>query len=407
MNVNELESWIRDEITQVPEGTPQDPIGGLNDEPRHEAIDYPSGTFAEKSIDTFDPIQLIAQANNWRDNLKLQCREYLNSNIPIDTLIHLVDELDYMGLLNESDESLAKTIKINSAEVAYARKVLRSFSPGGFALPTLPDFYMFQLESMGLLNRGYVALLSGPNLSYIEESRFDLVCSQLGIDEATLKEKLNVLKMLRPYPSHGLETGDPVLSPTRPDIIIHKQNDELFFHLEESTSIEDSIASLRLRRARGSHFKRLERISRAVHRRRLTIIAVVERILFHQQDYFLGHRTYPKRLTRRMIAAETGRHESTIGRAIANKWVDWQGQLSPLHRLISDRDDSGDNGRVPHDIKDAIEIILRTEDRAKPYSDQKISTLLREQGFQVARRTVAAYRNSLNIPSAQVRRWHQ
>ncbi|MFC1770211.1 RNA polymerase factor sigma-54, partial [Nitrospirota bacterium] len=254
------------------------------------------------------------------------------------------------------------------------------------------------------------------NLHDIERHRYSKMASEYKVSVDDIKAAIKVIEGLDPKPGSSIFSPDTVY--IRPDVYVVRDEDEFRIILND-----DNIPNIRI----NGYYKRLlsqlktlekeekeylnERLRSALwllksldHRNK-TIYRVTESIMRFQQDFFLSGVTAIKSLNLKDVAQDLEMHESTISRATSNKF------LSCTHGLFSFRfffssSLKSDNGDVSSTyVKDIIRKIVDQEDIRKPFSDQKISDLLEKaNNIKIARRTVAKYREEMNIPPRSMRR---
>ncbi|MDO9548867.1 MAG: RNA polymerase sigma-54 factor, partial [Candidatus Marinimicrobia bacterium] len=143
----------------------------------------------------------------------------------------------------------------------------------------------------------------------------------------------------------------------------------------------------------------------SIHQRRLTMIKVMKAIIQHQQDFFEDYRNPLKPMILKDIAEDVNMDISTISRVSNGKYVQLSSGIYELKFFFNEgmMNDSGEeiSTRI---IKDKLRTIIKSENKQKPYSDDHLAQLLKKEGYPIARRTVAKYREQLKIPVARLRR---
>ena len=146
-------------------------------------------------------------------------------------------------------------------------------------------------------------------------------------------------------------------------------------------------------------------LMRAIEQRRSTIERIAEALVEFQKDFLENGIEHMRPLVMSQVADRIGVHETTVSRAIANKYVQTPHGLFPFRHFFSTGYRRDDGEQVSSlGIKQKIQALIEAEDSRKPLSDSKLAKLLAEQGFKVARRTVAKYREELGIPPSHIRR---
>lgn len=150
--------------------------------------------------------------------------------------------------------------------------------------------------------------------------------------------------------------------------------------------------------------RRAQVLLRSVEQRRVTVLRVMESIVSRQKLFFQKGPSYLQPMRLKDVAGDLGIHESTVSRAISNKYVDTPFGVFPCKMFFSPKVKSDGNDVSQYSVKKLIEEIVRSEDPRDPLSDKKIAMELEKRGVRVARRTVVKYRTQLGIPSSNRRR---
>jgi len=145
-------------------------------------------------------------------------------------------------------------------------------------------------------------------------------------------------------------------------------------------------------------------IIKGIEQRRDNLYRIVETLVQYQGDFLRKGKQYLKPLRMRDVAEKVNLHESTVSRIVSNKFAQTPIGMIPLKSFFSTKV-SSDNGEISKEnVKFFIKELVENEDKRKPLSDEAISKILKEKGINVARRTVAKYREELNIPDSRLRR---
>lgn len=144
----------------------------------------------------------------------------------------------------------------------------------------------------------------------------------------------------------------------------------------------------------------------AIQQRNETMVLTMKEIIKMQRKYFLsGDETDIRPMVLKDIAERTGLDASTISRVSQSKYVQTPWGIFPLKHLFSGRYNIGDGTSISTTvIKKALQEVIASEDKKKPLSDDKLTEIMKEKGYPIARRTVAKYREQMNIPSARLRK---
>jgi RNA polymerase sigma-54 factor len=146
-------------------------------------------------------------------------------------------------------------------------------------------------------------------------------------------------------------------------------------------------------------------IIEAIGQRRTTLLRVVEIVSDRQRDFLEQGDSYLRPLPMTEVADMLGINVATVSRAVSDKWVQTPRGLFPLRRFFSGGTGSENDGAMSWEaVKSRLQEIVNAEDKKKPWSDEMLAASLREQGIEIARRTVVKYRQQLGIPAARLRR---
>ncbi|MEO0340897.1 MAG: RNA polymerase factor sigma-54, partial [Bacteroidota bacterium] len=262
------------------------------------------------------------------------------------------------------------------------------------------------------------------------KKHFDKLIRQLDISEAGLKAAMDVILTLNPKPASGYSSGNAsrINQYIIPDFIIENKDDELVLRLNARNAPELSISdhfremlqSQNKRKAKSSLNKQqkeaLQFAKQKVESARWFIDAIKQRhetlyksmyaILQYQYDYF---QTGDERRIRPMILQDiadiTGLDVSTVSRVANSKFVQTEYGTRSLKSFFSESLQNAEGEEVSTlEVKNILAEIISNENKRKPLSDQKLMGLLKEKGYNVARRTIAKYRDQLNIPKASLRK---
>ncbi|MBK8286983.1 MAG: RNA polymerase factor sigma-54 [Ahniella sp.] len=330
----------------------------------------------------------------------------------------LIDALDADGYLRAPIEDLLAALPdswhAQPAELDVVRQYILHLDPPGVCARTLGECLAAQLEQ-GDAPAALRALALKLVREYLEQlPRLDTlkVAYRLGCKEADLKAAIQLIRSLNPKPGNSEDrlASEYIV----PDLIARKINGRWRVTLTQST-----IPALCINR----HYERMAAESRgdtgtylrgqlqearwlmkSLQQRGDTLIRVGECIL-REQGAFLDYGPEALRpLTLKQIAEEVGLHESTISRATLRKYMATPRGVFELKRFFSSGVNTDGGGEASATAVQAmIRKLIEAEDRSKPLSDQVLAELLKKDGVQVARRTVAKYREAINIPSSSER----
>ena len=326
----------------------------------------------------------------------------------------IVESLNSGGYLDEPLEDLARELRLAEEDLKEALKIVQSLEPAGVGAGSLEECLCLQLERRedGALAKGIVQ----GHLDALSKNRYAQIAKALGVDVQQVREACGLIRSLNPKPgsafadrgSLGYITPDLMVD-VLPDRLELRANDRYFPAIQISSYYKDLMRQTQDEEVRTYLTEKVQQakwVVRSVQQRRSTLMECAECILKIQEDFFRrgkGH-LVPMRLSD--VARALDIHESTVSRAVRNKYIQCVHGIFPMSYFFSrglggedDREEVSADG-----AKALLGKLIREEDKGRPLSDQKICTLMAEQGFQLSRRTVAKYRDELGIPAAAARR---
>lgn len=293
--------------------------------------------------------------------------------------------------------------------------LLHRFAPPGIGVKDWRESLILQAQAKGMEGEELqtFTLLVQDNLELMRANKQVHVAKNLGIELGELDELYTFLKTLTPYPGQGFSSGPELY--VIPDISIRKVEGELLLRMNSSSlpdlKINSEFEAFSLEKEMPKEtqtyiqdqLKRASSLMFQVQLRNQTLYKVGQVLAEKQKEFFLSGPQFIQPLTQKSVADQIGVHETTVSRISTAKWIDTDWGIIPIKRLFSSA--VGDEGEQvsKHAAKEIIRQILEEHQGKKALSDQKISDLLKERGISVARRTVAKYRNELNIDPSFIR----
>ncbi|MGL5277594.1 MAG: RNA polymerase factor sigma-54 [Cetobacterium sp.] len=306
-----------------------------------------------------------------------------------DILEYLINNLDERGYLISSLEELRRSggFKLNIFKDAI--KILHTLEPLGVGATNLVECLKIQLENKGILTETLSNILER-NLEDIATGDFKKISLERDIPLVKVKEYVNTIKSLNPKPARGFYVNrriDYII----PDLFVETDKEEIIVNLNESV-----IPKIRLK-SEGKKDQMLAlALGKALVKRGETLLKVGKYVLNYQKDYILFSKNL-KTLRVKDIAYNLNLHESTISRALKDKFIKINGKIENLKKYII-LDDKTEL------IKREILKIIENEDKKNPLSDEKILLKLAEKNLLVQRRTIGKYREELGIQSSRKRK---
>jgi RNA polymerase sigma-54 factor len=327
----------------------------------------------------------------------------------------MIDSIDERGYLITSTEELSDQLECKIALVETVLTTLQTFEPTGVFARDLIECFSLQLAERDRLDPAMAALLQ--NLDYLTKHDMPGLRRVCGVDEEDLTDMLAELRTLDPKPGSAFDEG--AVEYVTADVMmrtkqgggweIELNNDTLprvlvnrayYAEINDLAQEKDDKAFVQ------EKFQSANWLVRALDQRARTILKVATEII-RQQDAFFRHGvSHLKPLVLADIAAAVKLHESTISRVTTNKYMATPRGLFELKYFFSTAINSSEGGdqHSAEAVRHKIKLMIDNESAKSILSDDKIVKILRDDGVEIARRTVAKYRDSLKIPSSVERR---
>ncbi len=333
-------------------------------------------------------------------------------------LEYLIGSLDRDGFLNDEVENIALLGDLPLNKVQKARELLLSFDPVGIGATDRRECLLVQLELSGK-EKSLAARILREEYTLLIRRRVPELARKLGVESDTIHRALEEIATLDPAP--GRRFAEDTNRVVVPDVKIFQDeegewhivlNNDYIPRLRISRVYKEMIAQGKLPRQEKEYLREKIRSGRflmnSIEQRQQTVERIAWQLLELQKPFFEEGVSKLRPLTMSQMAEIIGVHETTVSRAIANKYVDTPHGIFELKYFFTAGYISQDGQSVSNrSIKDTIQQIVEGEDSSKPFSDQAIVEILKEKGFKIARRTVAKYRDELGILPTNLRREYQ
>jgi RNA polymerase sigma-54 factor len=332
----------------------------------------------------------------------------------LEAMRHLVGSLDDRGFLTQTPSDIALQTSIPLEAVQEALKLLKTSEPAGIGAKDLAECLLLQLAAKNRsgslawrMIRDYFELLT--------RRRIPELSRKLGADADDVQSAIEEIGKLDPAPGRRFaEDNNRVVVP---DVTVEKDGEEWKIDLNSdyiprlriSSTYRDMIAKGTLSKTERDYLRERMRSGKflidSIEQRQRTIERITREIINAQRDFFENGVAALKPLTMTQIADVVGVHETTVSRAIANKFVrtphgvfDFKYFFTPGYQAESGLSVSNTS------VKEMIADLINMEDKSGPLSDQELVTKLQDRGITIARRTVAKYREELGILPSNLRR---
>jgi len=334
----------------------------------------------------------------------------------------IIGNLNADGYLQDPIEDLAASAGVAVAVVERVLALIQACDPPGVAARDVRECLLLQLRDQAAGRQAsadptlLLAMTIVQNhLTMLEGRRFDRLAKELGVAVEEVTGAVKLISSLDPKPGRNFDAGD--VHYVEPDVYVHKIGEDYVVTLNEDglPRLKVSASYRRLLTEEGEAKSYVQEKLRAatwliksIHQRQRTLLSVTQSIIKFQRDFLTHGVSQMRPLVLRDVAEDVGLHESTVSRAVADKYIATARGIYPLKKFFT----TGLKGPQGQDVaaesvKERIRELIGNEDPARPLSDEDIAHMLSGDNVTIARRTVAKYRESMNIlPSAKRKRLH-
>ncbi|HXF53125.1 MAG TPA: RNA polymerase factor sigma-54 [Hyphomicrobiaceae bacterium] len=365
--------------------------------------------------DDFNLEEYVASNVSLRDHLTEQM--HLAVTDPVERIVaqHLIDLVDEAGYLAADLGSVADKLGASGELVERVLSVLQSFDPPGVCARSLSECLALQLKDQDRFDPQIARLLD--NLELLAAHDLSRLRKAVGVDADELADMIAEIKRLSPKP--GLKFGSVQVQPVVPDILVRPAPDgswivelnsetlpRVLVNRSYYTKVSKTARSEKDRSYLLDCLQSANWLVKSLDQRARTILRVGEEIV-RQQDAFLTYGVRHLRpLNLRMIAEAISMHESTISRVTSNKYMATPRGIFELKYFFTSAIPSSGSGEAhsSETVRFLIKQLIDAETSSSVLSDESIAEKLRQEGIDIARRTIAKYREGMRIPSSAQRR---
>ena len=338
----------------------------------------------------------------------------------MDAGVFLVESLNQNGWLDEPLEDLAADCGCSLAVMEQALAAVQSLEPAGVGARTLSECLKLQLVRRAPVDELAVRIVEN-YLDALSKSRYGLIARELKVTAEEVRASCDRIRALNPRPGTGFAAREN-LTYINPDIIVVSfpdhfellSNDYYFPTLHISgyyTRLMKESDDGQVRDYLTDKMRQAKWMVKAIEQRRSTLMACAECILDLQEAFFHKGPGHLVPLSLADVAGRIGVHESTVSRAVKDKYIQCSMGVYPLSyffsRGLGASASAGEEAASPDAAKALLKKFIAGEDKKKPLSDQKLCELMAAQGCPLSRRTVAKYRDELHIPSTAGRKQYE
>jgi RNA polymerase sigma-54 factor len=367
--------------------------------------------------------QFLTRAPSLSEHLELQLHLNPVADEVCDAALCVVGNLNEDGRLTATNEEIAAMGGWSEELVEEARQTVMRLDPTGCGARDARECLLVQLETRGEGDR-LAARLIGDHLLELQQHKLSNLSKQIGIDVETLLAEVQYIRTLDPYPGRRYSAEEPVL--ISPEIYIEKLDDEvddtdelggyvIYFaddgspRLRISQNYQQMLGQQATTKETRDFIRDKMRAAvdllRNIEHRRQTIYKVVESIVKRQREFLDKGVQYIKPMMLKDIAEDIGMHLSTVSRVVNRKYAHTPQGVIELRRFFTEGMMNEEGEEVStRIIKLKIKKLIEEEDSHNPITDDQIVKILIKDGIKLSRRTVAKYRDQMQIPGSRERR---
>lgn len=358
--------------------------------------------------------QFLSSSETLTDHLEWQLNvQKINDEIE-EAAICIIGNLDEYGRLNATNDEISLLCGHSDEIVEDARQVIMRLDPVGCGVRGVRECLLVQLEVNGE-SESLAAELVENHLQDMQPHRLHHLAKKTGYTVEELNEEIQKVRILNPYPGREYSTEKPIY--VSPEVYIEKVEGDYVIYFSDNGSprlrISQTYKAMMSKNDTTKETKNYikEKVRSAVdllrniEHRRQTIYRVVECIVKRQSDFLDFGVEHIKPMMLKDVAEDIGMHLSTVSRVVNRKYAHTPQGVIELRRFFSEGMLNEDGEEVSTRIlKLKIKKMVEEEDSRKPLTDEKIAKLLGKEGVKLSRRTVAKYRDQMNIPGSRERK---
>ena len=359
-----------------------------------------------KEATNFEPF--LSKKGNLQDHILwqlLMCRPDAEEQ-QIGSII--TGNLTKDGYLDITMENLYQLCEASPEKVDAVLALMQTFDPVGVCARDLGECLLLQARHLEIDTPLLTAIITG-HLNHLENQNYKAICRALKVKLNDVIAAVNIIKSLEPRP--GRQYSDEQPQYITPDIYVYRLGNEFIITIND-----DGMPKLRVNSFYRNALRQGTKMTgqardymqdkmrsaawliRSIHQRQKTIYRVMESILNFQRDFFEKGIAHLKPMVLRDVAEDIGMHESTISRVTTNKYAHTPLGIFELKYFFNSSIQRVNGEAIASaSVQEKIRKIIETENQKKPFSDEKIAKLLKEQNNNIARRTVAKYREIMGV----------
>jgi len=326
----------------------------------------------------------------------------------------IIGSLDENGFLTGTPiENIAYKLSVDFSKAEKVLKQIQTLGPAGVAARDLQECMLIQLKAN--YEEPFVIEIVEKCFDAYMDGELEQVCNELELSDDDIEYAEKVISKLNPKPAAG--HADFMKNSIIPDVILRKKNGKFYVALNETgiPALRLSATYLKMldkgglekdaKRYLNSHKQAAEWFISAIEQRKQSMIAIAQSIVQRQHDFFERKREHPLPMIMKDVAEDTGLDISTVSRVVNGKYMQTPDNIYELRFFFSEKAERRDGTKAStRDLEQDLAEIIENENKTKPLSDEALQIALTEKGYNIARRTVAKYREKIGIPGSRERR---
>ncbi|WP_394139755.1 RNA polymerase factor sigma-54 [Cytobacillus oceanisediminis] len=326
----------------------------------------------------------------------------------------LIESLDENGYFRAELNAVASSFRISAEEAERMLEMVQELDPAGVGARNLQECLSLQLKRMPERNELAEAIMD-EYFTLFAEKKWKEIAKQLGVELKEIQEVFDLVQTMNPRPASSFQSEKSAY--ITPDVIIKWDGESFSVSVFDEALPKISFNNDYYKRFSAAGDRNVSRflqekqqdyhwIVRSIEQRKETLTNVTLKIVEKQQDFFIKGPAYLKPMTMKEISDELDIHESTVSRAVREKYAQTAYGTYELRSFFSSTiKTTSDENTSSQQVKTIISKMIEGENKQKPLSDQELVKLLKEkEGMVVSRRTIAKYRDQLGIPSSSKRK---
>ena len=379
-------------------------------------LDTPSSNLNKVTTDDFD--DYISNLANKPETLKEHIQKQISLELkePKDLMIasYLVDYLEPTGWISSDIELISKETDCDVNEIEEVLVKLQKLEPAGVFARDLSECLKIQLDEKSLLSPGLSILLD--NLNLLANGEIKELMKITSFDQEQISKSIALIRSLNPKPGEKFSFDETIQN--SPDVIVTKGSKGWLVELNKSTLPaviidENYISKLTSKKHDNNSYSYISDtiasarwLKRSVEQRNSTTLTIASAIVAQQEEFLEKGLSYLKPMVLRDIASNVGMHESTVSRVTTGLTIETPRGCFAMKYFFSVSLNSANNNEThaATAVREAIKKLISEEPSKKPLSDEAIANIMKKDGIDLARRTVAKYREIMKIPSSAQRK---